>query len=71
MCRVRRYVQTMIRQTEAQISEHRNASPPDLWLIRFLEGRLEAFHFLECYLDRLDEEDVLLHGSASAFSPQG
>jgi hypothetical protein len=71
MRRVKRFAQAMKRETEAQISQQRNASPPDVWLIRFLEGRLEAFDLLERYLDRLEEEDVLVHGSASAFSPQG
>jgi hypothetical protein len=71
MRRVKRFVQTKKRQTEAQIAKQGNGTPPDEQFIRFLEGRLEAFKLLVHYLDRLEEEEILLNGSASAFSPQG
>jgi hypothetical protein len=71
MRRIKRFVQTKKRETEAQISRQRRASPRDELLMRSLEGRFEAFKLLEHYLDRLEEEDILLNGSVSAFSPQG
>ena len=71
MRRVRRFLQAKKRETEAQIAEQGSNGPPDDLLMRSLEGRLEAFKLLTRYLDRLEEEEILLHGSASAFSPQG
>jgi hypothetical protein len=71
MRRVKRFVQTKKRETEAQIAKQGNGRPPDELLVHMLEGRLEAYKLLTHYLDRLEEEDVLLSGSASAFSPQG
>jgi hypothetical protein len=73
MRRVKRFVKTKKRETEAQIAKQgkRNGKPPDELLTHMLEGRLEAYKLLAHYLDRLEEEDVLLNGSASAFSPQG
>lgn len=71
MRRVRRFVQTKKRETESQIAEQGNGRPPDELLLNMLEGRLEAYKLLAHYLDCLEEEDVLLSGSASAFSPQG
>jgi hypothetical protein len=71
MRRVKRFVQTKKRETEAQIAKQSNGKPPDELLVRMLEGRLEAYKLLAQYLDRLEEEDVLINGSASAFSPQG
>jgi hypothetical protein len=71
MRRVKRFVKTKRRETEALIARQGNGSPRDELLAHVLEGRLEAFSLLAHYLDRLEEEDVLLNGSASAFSPQG
>lgn len=71
MHRVKRFVQTKKRETEAQIAKSCNGGPPDELLVQMLEGRLEAYRVLSHYLDRLEEEDVLVTGSASAFSPQG
>ena len=71
MRRVKRFVQTKKRETEAQIAKQGNGKTHDELLARMLEGRLEAYKLLAQYLDRLEEEDVLINGSASAFSPQG
>ena len=71
MRRVRRFLQIKKRETEAQIAEQDNGRPPDALLMHTLQGRLEAFKLLVHYLDRLEEEEILLNGSASAFSPQG
>ena len=71
MRRVKRFVQTKKRETEEQIAKQGKGSPPDEPLMHLLEGRLEAFNLLSRYLDRLEEEDILLNGSGSAFSPQG
>ena len=71
MRRVKRFLQTKKRETEAQIAEQGSNGPPDDLLMRSLEGRLEAFKLLTRYVDRLEEEEILLNGSASAFSPQG
>lgn len=71
MRRVKRFVQTKKRETEEQLAKQGNGNPPDEPLMQLLEGRLEAFKLLSRYLDRLEEEDILLNGSASAFSPQG
>ena len=71
MRRVKRFVQTKKRETEAQIARQSNGKPPDETMMRLLQGRLEAFKLLGHYLDRLEEEDILVSGSASAFSPQG
>ena len=71
MRRVKRFVQAKKRETEAQIAKQCNGRAPDELLVHTLEGRLEAYKVLAHYLDRLEEEDVLLNGSASAFSPQG
>ena len=71
MRRVKRFVQTKKRETEAQIAKQYNGRPPDELLVHMLEGRLEAYKVLAPSLDRLEEEDVRLNGSASAFSPQG
>ncbi len=71
MRRVRRFLQAKKRETEAQITKQGNGGSPDELIMRSLKGRLEAFELLAHYLDRLEEEEVLLSGSASAFSPQG
>ncbi len=71
MRRVKRFVQTKKRETEALIAKQGNGSPRDELFAHMLEGRLEAFRLLAHYLDRLEEEEILLSGSASAFSPQG
>ncbi len=71
MHRVRRFVQANKRETEALIARQRNGGPRDELTAHLLEGRLEAFRLMNHYLDRLEEEDVLLRGGASAFSPQG
>ena len=72
MRRVKRFVQAKKRETESQIAKQGNGKrPPDELCVHMLEGRLEAYTLLAHYLDRLEEEDVLLNGSASAFSPQG
>lgn len=71
MRRVKRFVQAKKRETESQIAKQGNGKPPDELLVHMLEGRLEAYKLLALYVDRLEEEDVLLNGSASAFSPQG
>ena len=71
MRKIKRFVQTKKRETEAQIARQYNRRPPDELLVHMLEGRLEAYRVLAHYLDRLEEEEVLVNGSASAFSPQG
>ena len=71
MRRIKRFVQEKKRETEAHIAKQCNGRPPDELLLHTLEGRLEAYKVLGRYLDRLEEEEVLLTGSASAFSPQG
>ena len=71
MRRVKRFVQTKKRETEAQIARQYNGRPPDELVVHMLQGRLDAYKVLAHYLDRLEEEDVLVAGSASAFSPQG
>ena len=71
MRRIRRFLQDKKRETREQIAKQGNGRPHDQLLLRSLEGRLEAFELLTRYLDRLEEEEVLLSGSASAFSPQG
>ena len=71
MRRVRTFLQAKKRETEAQIAKQGNGRPPNELLMRSLEGRLEAFELLTRYLDRVEEEEVLLSGSPSAFSPQG
>ncbi len=71
MRRVKRFVRTKKRETEALLAKQRNGGPKDEPFAHLLEGRLEAFRLLVHYLDRLEEEEVLLSGSTSAFSPQG
>jgi hypothetical protein len=71
MHRVKRFVQTKKRETEEELAKQGNGSPPDELLIHMLEGRLEAFRLMARYLDQLEEQDILLKGSVSAFSPQG
>lgn len=71
MRRVRKFLQTKKRETEMQIAQQNNGGPPDEQIMQWLQGRLEAFTLLGYYLDRLEEEDILRNGSASAFSPQG
>jgi hypothetical protein len=71
MRKIKRFVQTKKRETEAQIARQCNGRPPDELLVHMLEGRLEAYKVLAHYLDRLEEQEVLVNGSASAFSPQG
>jgi hypothetical protein len=71
MRRVKRFVQAKKRETEALIAKQHNGGPRDEPFAQLLEGRLEAFRLMAHYLDRLEEEEVLLSGSASAFSPQG
>jgi hypothetical protein len=71
MRRVKRFVEQQRRETEAKIARQGNGSPPGAPSLSFLEGRLEALNVMAHYIDRLEEKDVLLNGSASAFSPQG
>jgi hypothetical protein len=71
MRRVKRFVEQQRRETEAEIARRGNGSPPGAPSLSFLEGKLEALKLMVHYIDRLEEEDVLLNGSASAFSPQG
>jgi hypothetical protein len=71
MRRIKRFVQVKKRETQSQIARQCNGNPPDELVVRLLEGRLEAFRLLEHYLDRLEEEEILASGSASAFSPHG
>lgn len=71
MRRVKRFVQTKKREVEEELAKLDNGSPPDELLMRTLEGRLEAFELISSYLERLEEQDILLKGSGSAFSPQG
>ena len=71
MRRLKRFVQMKKRETEALIAKQGNGSPPDELLVHLLAGRLEAYKLVTHYMDRLEEEEILLKGSASAFSPQG
>ena len=71
MRRVKRFVQTKKRETEEQLAKQGNGNPPDELLMRTLEGRLQAFNLISHYIDRLEEQDILLKGSVCAFSPQG
>ncbi len=71
MQKLKQFVQIKKRETAAQIARRSNKKPSDEAFIRLLQGRLEAFDLMVHYLDRLEEEEILLNGSASAFSPQG
>lgn len=71
MRRLKQFVQIKKRETAAQIVRRSSGKPSDESLNRLLQGRLEAFELMVHYLERLEEEEILLNGSASAFSPQG
>ena len=71
MLRLKQFLQIKKRETATQIARRSNKKPSDEALIRLLQGRLEAFDLMVNYLDRLEEEETLLNGSATAFSPQG
>jgi hypothetical protein len=69
--RLKRFVEQQRRETQARL--HRQSSRPaqDAASQGFLQGKLEALDLLSRYIDHLEEQDALLNGSASAFSPQG
>ncbi len=71
MYELRKFIQREARETELEISRGYRQTVVDLPRMRFLEGKLEACKgFLE-FLERLEERELLLRGSSSAFSPQG
>jgi hypothetical protein len=71
MRRVKKFVEQKRRETEEQITKQQTPTAVDEPFVHFLQGRLEAFTVLSHYIDRLEEEDKLLNGAGSAFSPQG
>jgi len=71
MRRLKRFLEQQKRETEARLQGRSSEPAPDDPAPEFLAGRLEALDALARYIDHLEEQDVLINGSASAFSPQG
>ena len=71
MRRLKRFVEQQRRETQARMHRRRSRPAQDAASQGFLQGKLEALDSLSRYIDHLEEQDALLNGSASAFSPQG
>ena len=69
MRRLKTFVEHQRRETESRIARQKKGCPPDATSLSYLEGRLEALRLMSQYIDHLEEKDILLNGTASAFSP--
>ncbi len=69
--RLKRFVEQQKKETEARLHRQSRQPTPEEPSPGFLQGKLEALDLLSHYIDHLEEQDLLLKGSASAFSPQG
>jgi hypothetical protein len=71
MHRLKRFIEQEKRLTEARIARQGSEAESREPSLEFLEGRLEVLNLLSHAIDRLQEEEILLSGAGSAFSPQG